>query len=201
MRIVGLWLLMAAVLMVLSVDAAVADRYKDTFRRAATPDPPKPPPAPAPPPQKAIDHAAEQKAKKSLDDAAGAASRGKVVTPKVDIPADVSPQARDKLLQSKESIRRQGASNKSLEDVRAQNKAAEEKRLRERQEFKERTPITAAPQEQKLAAPPVEKASDKAIRPKREIKKRFGQEAGEASSGMKGGKRGGGSGSEEGPNP
>ncbi|WP_020084822.1 hypothetical protein [uncultured Hyphomicrobium sp.] len=199
MRIVGLVPLLAVGLMAWTVDTASAGRVKDTFRKVATPDPPKVPPAPpAPPPQKAIDNAAEQNAKKSLDDAAGAASRGKVVTPKVDIPADVSPQARDKLLQSKESIRRQGASNKSLEEIRSRNKAAEEKRLRERQEFKEKTPIAAAPQEQKLAAPPVEKASDKAIRPKREIKQEFNREAGATLSGRK---RGGGSASEDGPKP
>lgn len=203
MRIVGLWPLMAAGLMVWSADPALAGRYQDTFRKAATPDPPKPPPAaPAPPPQKAIDNAAEQKAKKSLDDAAGAASSGKVVAPKVNIPTDVSPQARDKLLQQQEKVRRQGASNKSLDDIRAQNKAAAEKRLQERETFKEKTPITAAPREQKLAAPPIEKASDKAVRPEREIKKKFEGEAGNGTSKSKGGKRGGGGGdSGEGPNP
>lgn len=200
MRIVWLLPLLAVGLMGWPVDTVSAGRYQDTFRKAATPDPPKLPPAPAPPPQKVIDNAAEQKAKKSIDDAAGAASRGKVVAPKVDIPADVSPQARDKLLQSKESIRRQGASNKSLEEVRARNKAADEKRLLERQQFKEKTPIAAAPQEQKLAAPPVEKAVDKAVRPKKEITKQFNREAGAAPSGQKGG-RGSGSGSEEGPTP
>jgi hypothetical protein len=199
MRIMVLLLLLAAGLMAWPVDTVLAGRYQDTFRKAATPEPPKPLPAPAPPPQKAIDNAAEQKAKKSIDDAAGAASRGKAVVPKVDIPADVSPQARDKLLQSKESIRRQGASNKSLEEVRARNKAAEEKRLLERRQFKEKTPIAAAPQEQKLVAPPVEKVVDRAVRPKKEIKKEFNREAGAVPSGRKGGKRG--SGSEEGPTP
>lgn len=201
MRIMVLLPLLAAGLMAWPVDTVSAGRYQDTFRKAATPEPPKSLPAPAPPPQKAIDNAAEQKAKKAIDDAAGAASRGKAVVPKVDIPADVSPQARDKLLQSKESIRRQGASNKSLEEVRTRNKVAEEKRLLERQKFKEKTPIAAAPQEQKLVAPPVEKAVDKAVRPKREIKKEFNREAGAVPSGRKGGKRGSGSGSEEGPTP
>lgn len=198
MRMMGLLPVLAASLFVSAADPVYAGRYKDTFRKAATPDPPKPPPPPPPPPQKAIDNAAEQKAKKSLDDAAGAASRGKVVTPKVEIPKDVSPQARDKLLQSQESIRRQGASNKSLEEIRAQNKAAEQKRLQERKDFKEKTPISTAPQSEKLAAPPIEKTWDKAARP---TPKQRSPEFNRESGSSKGGKRGGGNGSEDGPMP
>lgn len=201
MRIMVLLLLLAAGLMAWPVDTVSAGRYQDTFRKAATPAPKPPPAPPSPPPQKAIDNAAEQKAKKALDDAGEAASRGKAVTPKVNIPTDVSPQARDKLLQQQEKVRRQGASNKTLEDARARNNAAAEKRLLERKAYKEKTPITAAPQEQKLAAPPVEKASDKAVRPQREIKKKFEAAAGDGTSKSKGGKRDGGGASEEGPKP
>lgn len=191
-----------------SVHGWAESRFKQTFKRAVTPDPPKvvppkvePPkiePAKIAPPektQKAIDTAVEKNATKSLDDAAGKAASGKGGLPKVDIPNNVSPQARDKLLEAQEKIRRQGASNKSLNEIRAQNKAAEQQRMLEKQQQREKTPIVAGPRSERSGE--FGKTFDAAAaRKKEKLKDYFNRK-----SGRVGGQGTGGGGSNDGPEP